>query len=182
MVYNGVTYSNRSRITAVDSVQSFTTTEGAVLYAINEYPNRYTNLIRHKQTIVGTQIAAGTNVLTADSWYRVYSNSITWDGKTVPVGDSFQAVAGKLSFSGSGVCVEEFSAADVWSEVIIDAPIKCRRVGNVSTGAIDVGTDGKPLTNGHKEYYNATNKVRAEFSILARYVQKHWVLNAKMLK
>ena len=182
VVYNSVTYSNRSRITAVDSLQSFTTTEGAVLYAITEYPNRYTNLIRHKQTIVGTQIAAGTDVLTADSWYRVYSNSITWDGKTVPVGDSFQAVAGKLSFSGSGVCVAEFTAADAWSEVIIDAPIKCRRVGNVSTGAIDAGTDGKPLTNGHKEYYNATNKARAEFSIFARYVQKHWVLNAKMLK
>lgn len=182
VVYNGTTHANRSRITAVDSVQSFTTTEGAVLHAVTEYPNRYTNLIRHKQTIPGTQIAAGTDVLTADSWYRVLTSSITWDGKTIPVDDCFQAVAGKLTFTGTGVCVAEFSAADVWSECIIDAPIKCRRVGNVASGAIDVGTDGKPITNGHKEYYNATNKVRAEFSIFAAYVQKHWVLNAKMSK
>ena len=182
VVYNGTTHANRSRITAVDSVQSFTTTEGAVLHAVTEYPNRYTNLIRHKQTIPGTQIAAGTDVLTADSWYRVLTSSITWDGKTIPVDDCFQAVAGKWTFTGTGVCVAEFSAADVWSECIIDAPIKCRRVGNVASGAIDVGADGKPLTNGHKEYYNATNKVRAEFSILAAYVQKHWVLNAKMSK
>lgn len=182
VVYNGVTYINRSRITAVDSVQSFTTTEGAVLYAVLEYPNRYTNFIRHKQTIPGTQIAAGTNVLTVGSWYRVLTNSIIWDGKTVPVGDSFQAVTGKRSFTGSGVVVEEFSEADVYSEVIIDAPIKCRRVGNVSTGAIDTGTDGKPLTNGHVEYYNATNRPRAEFSIFAAYIQKRWILNTKMLK
>lgn len=182
VVYNGVTYINRSRITAVDSVQSFTTTEGAVLYAVLEYPNRYTNFIRHKQTIPGTQIAAGTAVLTVGSWYRVFTDSITWDGKTVPVGDSFQAVAGKLSFTGTGVVVEEFNEADVYSEVVIDAPIKCRRVGNVSTGAIDTGTDGKPLTNGHAEYYNATNRPRAEFSIFAAYIQKKWVLNTKMLK
>lgn len=181
-VYNGVTYPNRSRITAVDSVQSFTTAEGAVYYAIREYPNRYTNYIRYKQTIPGTQISAGTDVLTAGSWYRVFGNSITWDAKGIPVGDSFQAVAGKLSFTGSGVVVEEFSEADVYSEIIIDAPIKCRRVGNVSTGAIDTGTDGKPLTNGHKEYYNATNKPRAEFSIFARYTQKDWILNTAMLK
>lgn len=181
-VYNGVTYPNRSRITAVDSVQSFTTAEGAVYYAIREYPNRYTNYIRYKQTIPGTQISAGTDVLTAGSWYRVFGNSITWDAKGIPVGDSFQAVAGKLSFTGSGVVVEEFSEADVYSEIIIDAPIKCRRVGNVSTGVIDIGTDGKPLTNGHKEYYNATNKPRAEFSIFARYTQKDWILNTGMLK
>ena len=182
VVYNGVTYINRNRITAVDSVQSFTTTEGAVLYAVLEYPNRYTNFIRHKQTIPGTQIAAGTDVLTIGSWYRVLTNSITWYVKTVPVGDSFQAVAGKLSFTGTGVVVEEFSEADVYSEVIIDAPIKCRRVGNVSTGAIDTGTDGKPLTNGHAEYYNTTNRPRAEFSIFAAYIQKKWILNTKMLK
>ena len=181
-VYNGVTYPNRSRITAVDSVQSFTTAEGAVYYAIREYPNRYTNYIRYKQTVPGTQIPAGTDVLTAGSWYRVFGNSITWDAKGIPVGDSFQAVAGKLSFTGSGVVVEEFSEADVYSEIIIDAPIKCRRVGNVITGAIDAGTDGKPLTNGHKEYYNATNKPRAEFSIFARYIQKDWILNTGMLK
>ena len=182
VVYNGVTYTNRSRITAVDSVQSFTTAEGAVLYAVLEYPNRYTNYIRHKQTISGTQIPSGTDILTIGSWYRVFNNSITWDAKSIPVGDSFQAVAGKLSFTGPGVVVEEFSESDVYSEVIIDAPIKCRRVGNVSTGAIDTGTDGKPLTNGHKEYYNATNRPRAEFSIFARYIQKQWVLNTKMLK
>jgi hypothetical protein len=181
-VYNGVTYPNRSRITAVDSVQSFTTAEGAVYYAIREYPNRYTNYMRYKQTIPGAQIPAGTDVLTAGSWYRVFGNSITWDTKGIPVGDSFQAVAGKLSFTGSGVVVEEFSEADVYSEIIIDAPIKCRRVGNVSTGAIDTGTDGKPLTNGHKEYYNATNKPRAEFSIFARHTQKDWILNTGMLK
>ena len=182
VVYNGLTYTNRSRITAVDSAQSFTTAEGAVLYAVLEYPNRYTNYIRHKQTIPGTQIASGNDVLTAGSWYRVFGNSITWDTKGIPVGDSFQAVAGKLSFTGSGVVVEEFSESDVYSEVIIDAPIKCRRVGNVSTGAVDTGTDGKPLTNGHKEYYNATNKPRAEFAIFARYIQKQWILNTKMLK
>ena len=112
----------------------------------------------------------------------MFGNSITWDAKGIPVGDSFQAVTGKLSFTGAGVVVEEFSEADVYSEIIIDAPIKCRRVGNVSTGAIDTGTDGKPLTNGHKEYYNATNKPRAEFSIFARYIQKQWILNTKMLK
>ena len=172
----------KSRKTAVDSVQSFTTTEGAVLYAVLEYPNRYTNFIRHKQTIPGTQIAAGTDVLTIGSWYRVLTNSITWDGKVVPVGDSFQAASGKRSFTGTGVVVEEFSEADVYSEVIIDAPIKCRRVGNVSTGAIDVGTDGKPLTNGHAEYYNATNRPRAEFSIFAAYSQKKWVMRKDMFK
>lgn len=182
VIYNAITYPNRSRITAVDSVQSFTTVEGAVLYAVLEYPNRYTNYIRYKQVIPGTQIAAGTDVLTAGCWYRVYNDLITWDNKNIPVGDSFQAVAGKLSFTGAGVVVEEFSEADVYSEVIIDAPIKCRRVGNVSTGAIDTGTDGKPLTNGHKEYYNATNKPRSEFSIFARYIQKQWILNTKMLK
>ena len=185
-VYNGVTYINRSRITAVDSVQSFTTAEGAVLYAVLEYPNRYTNYIRHKQTIQGTQIASGNDVLTAGSWYRVYNGLITWDNKDLPVGDVFQAVEGKLSFTippgGTGVVVEEFSEADVYSEVIIDAPVKCRRIGNVNTGAIDTGTDGKPLTNGHKEYYNATNRPREEFSIFARYIQKQWVLNTKMLK
>ena len=88
----------------------------------------------------------------------------------------------RLGVTGSGVVVEEFSEADVYSEIIIDAPIKCRRVGNVSTGAIDTGTDGKPLTNGHKEYYNSTNKPRAEFSIFARYTQKDWILNTGMLK
>jgi hypothetical protein len=181
-VYNGITYPNRSRITAVDNVQSFTTAEGAVYYAIREYPNRYTNYIRYKQTIPGAQIPAGTDVLTAGSWYRVFGNSITWDTKGIPVGDSFQAVAGKLSFTGSGVVVDEFSEADVYSEIIIDAPIKCRRIGNVSTGAIDTGTDGKPLTNGHKEYYNATNKARAEFSIFAKYTQKDWIMNKDMLK
>ena len=52
----------------------------------------------------------------------------------------------------------------------------------LSKRTIDTGTDGKPLTNGHKEYYNATNKPRAEFSIFARYIQKQWILNSKMLK
>ncbi|MDR2927507.1 MAG: hypothetical protein LBV41_04815 [Cytophagaceae bacterium] len=181
VTYNGTTYPIRSRIMAVDSIQTFTTTEGGVLFEILETPNRFTNEVRFKQNISGVIVNAGTN-LTVNSWYRVINDSITWNGETLPVGDSFQAIAGQLTFAGNGAVIEEFSDADVWRVFVIDSDIKIRRVGDVASGNIDTGTDGKPMTNAHGEYYSAQNVVRPEFSVYARYVQKRWTLNAGMSK
>ena len=48
--------------------------------------------------------------------------------------------------------------------------MRCMRVGNLITGAIDVGTDGKPLTSAHPEFYITANASRAKFLITARWV------------
>ncbi|WP_320053987.1 hypothetical protein [uncultured Acetobacteroides sp.] len=48
--------------------------------------------------------------------------------------------------------------------------MRCLRVGNLITGALDVGTDGKPLTSAHPEFYSAANSSRAKFLIAARWV------------
>lgn len=48
--------------------------------------------------------------------------------------------------------------------------LRCLRVGNINSGAIDVGTDGKALTSAHPEYYNATNQARIKYYVRANYV------------
>ena len=48
--------------------------------------------------------------------------------------------------------------------------LRCLRVGNVNSGAIDLGTDGKALTSAHPEYYNATNQARIKYYVRANYV------------
>lgn len=48
--------------------------------------------------------------------------------------------------------------------------MRCLRVGNLITGAIDVGSDGKPLTSAHPEFYITANASRAKFLIAARWV------------
>jgi len=178
VTYNAVLYPIRSRICAIDNN---TFTGNGLLYLIKNNTQNNTNLIRFKQSIPGTKISAGTN-LTVNSWYRVYDNLITWNGLNIAIGDVFQAVAGKVSFAGSGKCVEEFNDTDAWGEYVINAPILVRRVGNLSMGAIDTGTDGKILSCGHPEYNNAANKVRAEFPIFARYVQVKHFLSASEAK
>jgi len=172
VTYNNIVYPIRSRIYTIDT-NSFTGL--GKLYLVKNNAPVNTNLIRFKQSVSGTKILAGTN-LTANSWYRVYDDVVSWNGLTVPVGDVIQAITGKLSFTGFGSCVEEFNDGDTWSEFTLNAPILVRRVGNLYTGAIDVGTDGKALSNGHPEYYSALNTVRPEFSVFARYVQvKHYL-------
>lgn len=171
VTYNNIVYPIRSRIYTIDT-NSFTGL--GKLYLVKNNAPVNTNLIRFKQSVSGTKILAGTN-LTANSWYRVYDDVVSWNGLTVPVGDVIQAITGKLSFTGFGSCVEEFNDGDTWSEFTINAPILVRRVGNLYTGAIDVGTDGKALSNGHPEYNSATNVVRPEFTVFARYIQvKHY--------
>jgi len=178
VTYNAVLYPIRSRIYAIDGN---TFTGNGLLYKVLNNTQNYINQIRFKQSITGAKISAGTN-LTVNSWYRVYDNLITWNGLNIAVGDVFQAVAGKVSFTGTGKCVEEFNDADVWGEYVINAPILVRRVGNLAIGAIDTGTNGKLLSNGHPEYNNATNKARAEFPIFARYVQVKHFLSASEAK
>jgi len=48
--------------------------------------------------------------------------------------------------------------------------MRCLRVGNLISGAIDVGTDGKLLTSAHPEFYSAANSSRAKFLIAARWI------------
>lgn len=48
--------------------------------------------------------------------------------------------------------------------------LRCIRVGDLNSGAIDVGSDGKPLTSAHPEYYNATNQARPKYFVRANYV------------
>jgi|SRR5665647_749886 len=178
VLYNAVLYPIRSRIYAIDTN---TFTGNGVLYKVINNAQNNTNLIRFKQSISGAKISAGTN-LTVNSWYRVYDNLITWNGLNIGIGDVFQAIAGRVSFSGSGKCVEEFNDTDVWGEYVINAPILVKRIGNISMGAIDTGTDGKLLSNGHPEYDNATNKARTGFTIFARYVQVKHFLSASEAK
>lgn len=55
--------------------------------------------------------------------------------------------------------------------------LRCLRVGNLSTGAIDVGSDGRPLTNAHPEYYNATNQARPKFFVRANWVMLRIIIS-----
>lgn len=48
--------------------------------------------------------------------------------------------------------------------------LRCLRVGNVNSGVIDTGSDGKPLTSAHPEYYNTTNQARPKYFVRATYV------------
>ncbi len=180
VVYNGITYATRTKFIAVTGQTAFTSADGGYLYLIKETPNRSTCEMRFKQTIAGTVINPGTNLI-ANSWYKVVNNSVTWNGLTIPIGDSFQALAGLLSFTGGG-CIEIFNDADLWYEVEIGDKPMCKKVGNVISGAIDIGTDGKPLTNGHKEFYTASNIARTSQIIQTRYIQYRVTFQNKMLK
>ena len=179
-IYNSITYPTRFKFFAVAGQTVFTSADGGYLYQIKETPNRPTCELRFKQIISGTVINAGTN-LTVNSWYRVVNNPVTWNGLSIPVGDSFQALAGLLSFTGGG-CIEIFNDGDTWYEFEIGEKPMCKRVGNINTGAIDTGTDGKPLTNGHKEFYTTANQARASQIIQARYIQYRLTFQNKMLK
>lgn len=171
VTYNTVLYPVGSRIYAIDNN---TFTGFGLLYLVKNNLQPNINLLRFKQSISGTKISSGTN-LTANSWYRVYDNQITWNSLNIMIGDVFQAIIGKLSFAGLGKCVEEFNDSDVWGEFIINAPITVKRVGNIASAVIDVGTNGKMLSCGHPEYSNITNKVRPDFTVFARYIQtKHF--------
>ncbi len=48
--------------------------------------------------------------------------------------------------------------------------LRCLRVGNVANGAIDIGSDGKILTNAHPEFYSSENINRIKFPINAAWV------------
>ena len=179
VVYNSVTYTTRNKFIAVAGQTAFTSPDGAYLYLIKETPNRATVEMRMRQTLSGVIVTPGNN-LTDGSWYKAVG-AVNWNSKVIPDGDSFQAVTGALSFTG-GNCVEIFTDADVWYEVEIgDKPV-AKRVGNVQGGAFDVGTDGKPLSNGHKEFYTTTNQARASFMMQARYIQYRITFQNKMLK
>ncbi len=60
----------------------------------------------------------------------------------------------------------------------MDTGLRCLRVGNIPAGAIDVGTDGRPLTNAHPEYYTVTNVSRAKFTVSASWVALKITINA----
>jgi hypothetical protein len=55
--------------------------------------------------------------------------------------------------------------------------LRCLRAGNVNSGAIDLGSDGKPLTSAHPEYYNTTNQARTKFFVRANYVMLKITIN-----
>lgn len=179
VVYNSITYATRSKFIAVAGQTAFTSSDGGYLYLIKETPNRSTCELRFKQTLSGVTVTPGNN-LTNGTWYKA-SGAVTWNGKVIPDGDSFQAVTGALSFTG-GNCIEMFTNADTWYEVEIGDKPLCKKVGNVTSGAIDVGTDGLPLTNGHKEFYTTANQARTSFIIQARYIQYRLTFQNKMLK
>lgn len=52
----------------------------------------------------------------------------------------------------------------------METGLRCLRVGNVASGAIEVGTDGVKLTNAHPEFYSTANASRAKFPIRANWV------------
>lgn len=180
VTYNSITYATRSKLIVVTGFTAFTTADGGYLLLIKETPNRSTCEMRFKQTITGTVINPSTN-LTLNSWYKAVTSVVTWNGLSIPVGDSFQAIAGQLAFTGGG-CVELMNDADLWYEIEMGDKPMCKKVGNVITGAIDIGTDGKPLTCGHKEFYTTANIARASQMIQARYIQYQLTFQNKMLK
>jgi len=48
--------------------------------------------------------------------------------------------------------------------------MRCLRVGNLISGAMDVGSDGRPLTSSHPEFYDTANLTRLKWLIRARWV------------
>jgi len=60
----------------------------------------------------------------------------------------------------------------------MDTGLRCLRVGNIPAGAIDVGTDGRPLTNAHPEYYSSANTLRAKFTVSASWVALKITINS----
>ncbi|SDC52102.1 hypothetical protein [Williamwhitmania taraxaci] len=60
----------------------------------------------------------------------------------------------------------------------METGLRCLRVGNIPAGAIDVGTDGRPLTNAHPEYYSAANTGRLKFPIRASWVALKITINS----
>jgi hypothetical protein len=179
VLYNSITYATRTKFIAVTGQTAFTSSDGGFLYLIKETPNRSTCEMRVKQTLSGVTVTPGNNLI-ENAWYKAVG-AVTWNSKVIPDGDSFQAVAGALTFTG-GNCVEMFTAAETWYEFEIGEKPTCKRVGNVAAGAIDVGTDTKSLTNGHKEFYTAGNIARASQIIQARYIQYRLTFQNKMLK
>jgi len=100
----------------------------------------------------------------------------------------FSSVAVKLW--GNGTLPDDFLTNDIIYPYIqtpafnlmgangMDNGLRCLRVGNIVSGAIDVGSDGALLTNAHPEYYITTNASREKFSILASWVVLKITINS----
>lgn len=133
-------------------------------------------------TYAGNTYQSGSVITAVDSTTLCYKSA----GDTATLHPIFRPTIWNgvlMKISESRDCPSDFLANDTaypWidcksshsSGASTDAQIgmRCLRVGNLASGAIDVGTDGKPLTSAHPEFYSAANSSRAKFLIAARWV------------
>jgi len=137
----------------------------------------------------------GTNYYNGDVIHATDNSVCTRNGSgtckiyALPVPSLFQQVLFKVCESANAPA--DFLTNDVAYPWMLAHPmsmgdavrtgengLRCLRVGDTNTGQIDIGSDGKHLTNGHPEYYNNTNKTRPKFYVRASNV----ILKIKLVK
>jgi hypothetical protein len=101
--------------------------------------------------------------------HPIYRPTI-WNGTKMKIAESRDCPSDFLTNDAAYPWIDCKSSHSSGANTDDKIGMRCLRVGNMITGTIDVGTDGKPLTSAHPEFYSVANTSRTKFMLNVRWV------------